>query len=378
MYTCITCQVAFAESDLQRAHYKTDWHKYNLKRKVAELPPVTAENFQQRVLAQRAASEEQEAKQSEFCEVCKRLFTTKNSYDSHIRSRKHKERASVLVQQSAGKTDDGRQEEKGEEDVGRSRNKKNLEHALPKEEAIDQGEELTDSDYEPEALEVTECLFCPQASEDLEANLSHMTQTHGFFIPDLDYLVDLKGLVLYLCEKVGVGYVCLYCNEKGKGFHSVEAVQQHMVDKCHCKIFFEGDAALEFAEYYDYTKSYPDNERTEGEEEEKPECSKVHEASLEVTDDLQLVLPSGVKVGHRSLKQSYKQRLPTVEQRKSGLVARLMAQYRALGWKGYSGEGAAQRERDEVWVQRMKQARATKLSVKANKFQKHFRPQVVF
>ncbi len=53
-FTCITCRVAFNDADLQRAHYKTDWHRYNLKRKVAELPPVTAENFQQRVLAQRS------------------------------------------------------------------------------------------------------------------------------------------------------------------------------------------------------------------------------------------------------------------------------------------------------------------------------------
>ena len=61
-YTCITCRVLFAAKDedseaeaaeLQKAHYKTDWHRYNLKRKVADLPPVTAENFQERVSAQK-------------------------------------------------------------------------------------------------------------------------------------------------------------------------------------------------------------------------------------------------------------------------------------------------------------------------------------
>jgi len=40
-------------AELQKAHYKTDWHRYNLKRRVADFPPVSAENFQQRVLAQR-------------------------------------------------------------------------------------------------------------------------------------------------------------------------------------------------------------------------------------------------------------------------------------------------------------------------------------
>ena len=53
LYTCITCRVGFGTSELQRGHYKTDWHRYNLKRKVAELPPVTADTFQQKVLAQR-------------------------------------------------------------------------------------------------------------------------------------------------------------------------------------------------------------------------------------------------------------------------------------------------------------------------------------
>ena len=49
-FTCITCRVVFVDGETQRAHYKTDWHRYNLKRKVAQLPSVTAENFRQRVL----------------------------------------------------------------------------------------------------------------------------------------------------------------------------------------------------------------------------------------------------------------------------------------------------------------------------------------
>lgn len=52
-HTCITCRVVFARGELQREHYKSDWHRYNLKRKVAELPPVTAAVFQTKVLAQR-------------------------------------------------------------------------------------------------------------------------------------------------------------------------------------------------------------------------------------------------------------------------------------------------------------------------------------
>ena len=68
-FTCISCRVAFAEPELQRAHYKTDWHRYNLKRKVAELPPVTAENFQSRVLAQRAQVNIHSQIYMEYCRV---------------------------------------------------------------------------------------------------------------------------------------------------------------------------------------------------------------------------------------------------------------------------------------------------------------------
>ncbi len=38
----------------------------------------------------------------------------------------------------------------------------------------------------------TECLFCPHTSNAMEQNLTHMSMKHGFFIPDLDYLVDLR------------------------------------------------------------------------------------------------------------------------------------------------------------------------------------------
>ena len=41
------------------------------------------------------------------------------------------------------------------------------------------------------------------------------------------------------------------------------------------------------------------------------------DSSLKISDELELVLPSGSKVGHRSLKYTFKQRLPTFEQRKN-------------------------------------------------------------
>jgi pre-60S factor REI1 len=50
LFTCLACQVAFYTADDQRDHYRTDWHRYNLKRRVADMPPVTAQVFADKLL----------------------------------------------------------------------------------------------------------------------------------------------------------------------------------------------------------------------------------------------------------------------------------------------------------------------------------------
>lgn len=52
----------------------------------------------------------------------------------------------------------------------------------------------------PGSLPVTDCLFCPHHSRTLMKNVAHMTKAHSFFIPDVEFLVDLRGLIRYLGE----------------------------------------------------------------------------------------------------------------------------------------------------------------------------------
>jgi hypothetical protein len=52
-YSCLTCSLAFVSSTAQRAHYSSDLHRYNAKRKVAELPPVTADVFNDKIAERR-------------------------------------------------------------------------------------------------------------------------------------------------------------------------------------------------------------------------------------------------------------------------------------------------------------------------------------
>lgn len=97
-YTCITCRVAFRDAEMQRAHYKTDWHRYNLRRKVANMAPVTAEGFQERVRAQRAVAEEESKGTATYCTVCSKKFATFNAYENHLKSRRHVELEKKAVQ----------------------------------------------------------------------------------------------------------------------------------------------------------------------------------------------------------------------------------------------------------------------------------------
>ena len=103
-------------------------------------------------------------------------------------------------------------------------------------------------------LEIEECLFCTNLSENLDDNIQHMFKAHSFFIPDFEYLVDLPGLIRYLGDKLRVANVCLYCNGRGRGMQSLEAARKHMVDKGHCKLAYDTEVdILELSDFYDFS-----------------------------------------------------------------------------------------------------------------------------
>lgn len=382
MFTCITCRVSFADSDIQRRHYKTDWHRYNLKRKVAEMPPVTAEVFQQKVLAQKAEVEAQQQSKTKslHCQLCNKTFSSENAFSNHLSSKKHKD-------VEANKANKAKKQESliTESQFSNNFKRKDSKETDPENTESENAESLShngdddddeDDEIEEDTLEVTDCLFCPHHSVSLEENLKHMTRSHSFFIPDLEYVVDLKGLVTYLCEKVGMGNMCLYCNDKGKSFFSLEAVQSHMVDKGHTKMNYDGDAVLEYADFYDFSSSYPDynpDKENEGDE------IQGRESTLAVNEQtLELCLPSGAKIGHRNMRHIYKQNLPPERSHHSKVIQSIMADYKALGWHGTIASAARQKVKD-VRLRNIQQAkRNVDISIKANRMQKHFRPQVVF
>ncbi|KAG6332700.1 hypothetical protein ID866_6391 [Astraeus odoratus] len=166
-----------------------------------------------------------------------------------------------------------------------------------------------------------------------------MCTMHSFFIPDAEYLVDLTGLLMYLGEKIAVGNICIFCNGRGRELHTLEAVRKHMLDKGHCKIAYDTEEdRLEISDFYDFSNSYSVNtkpkERTnsrprEADEqewedldddggpegvdevvdiEEPSDCESLPDPQITYGDtEYELILPSGARIGHRSMKRYYNQ-----------------------------------------------------------------------
>jgi pre-60S factor REI1 len=144
-----------------------------------------------------------------------------------------------------------------------------------------------------------------------------MSHAHGLFIPEKEYLVDLRGLIVYLSEKVSVGHSCIYCN---KQFNSGEGSRAHMIDKGHCKIPYNSSTEiLEYSDYYDFSSSYPtnavdDDNDSQWSDDPDDDASSVASEDLrpvQVSHDiLELRLPHvGKRLGHRSLARYYRQNL---------------------------------------------------------------------
>lgn len=165
----------------------------------------------------------------------------------------------------------------------------------------------------------------------------------------------------------------VYNKLTGRCFQTVEAARAHMIDKGHCKMLHEGDALAEYAEFYDYSSSYPDAEI--GDPDTEVEIPELDDS------DYQLVLPSGSIIGHRSLFKYYKQNLNpnrAVTVSKSTKLRKILSQYRALGWAETQKEAVVKKARDIKYMERVQAKYSTQLQFKANKLQKHFRPQVNF
>eukprot|EP00834_Sanchytrium_tribonematis_P001170 NODE_26_length_40862_cov_0.679513.p14 type:complete len:338 gc:universal NODE_26_length_40862_cov_0.679513:12613-11600(-) len=317
MFTCGICGIAFSVGDQQRRHHGSDWHRYNLKLKMNGLPSVSAQEFQIKV-EQKKVDASPLSDLVYTCKPCNKQYVTENGYITHTQSKKH-------IENARGK----------EHEVDIQEKKKRVIRVATDEEKLSKN------------VLIEECLFCPESFEKIEDAIDHMVTTHEFFFPDIEYLVDIKGLLLYLGHKVKIGFGCVWCHqldqpEKGL-FRSVVDCQKHMVDLGHCKIKFEDEHWNEYAAFYDFTSM------------EDPTLVTLDPNTNE------LILNGEKKLGHRSWHKYYKQHYSNIEDNKARDVAK---------------QNPPQQVPKRDLRKRSRNDWRLKLGVKANS-QKHFREQIL-
>jgi pre-60S factor REI1 len=307
---------------------RSDWHRYNLKRRVASLPPISSETFTEKVLSAQANSSATAAKASfeRVCSTCQKTYFSENAYQDHLGSKKHKIRVLATADGRPADTEsvvssamsvgngvdlnsstDGKRDPEAEAEFEKivdglkdasisdpdamprrpsrphhSASEQMEEHLLSSSETPSKTAKIDESLHRSQSgIPLSRCLFCNYDSPTWKLSVSHMSKIHGLFIPEQNYLADLEGLLRYLQAKVHQNHECLLCH-KLKG--TTSGVQTHMRDKGHCMIAFETEEEMiEVGQFYDFSSTYSD---------EESEGTEMGQASDPVTNG-GVKLPSG-------------------------------------------------------------------------------------
>ncbi|TKX26676.1 C2H2 type zinc finger domain-containing protein 2 [Elsinoe australis] len=280
---------------------QSDWHRYNLKRRVASLPPLTSEIFAEKVLANKASAAATAARASfeKICPACTKTYYSENAYQNHLGSQKHKAQVARMGARQA-LADDAETgsmmsstfslgdpvETASTVSAAEPNDVASVTEAVQSTTLSDSPEDAdgttthsgqaaasasSDTKMEDEEDDVVEvrlnqCLFCNAPSEDVNSNLAHMSKQHGMFIPERDYLVDLEGLLSHLHEIIYDLHDCLFCH---KTMTTAAGAQTHMRDRGHCMIpYATEEEMLDIGEYYDFRSTYSDDEEESEDEDE--------------------------------------------------------------------------------------------------------------
>mmetsp|Transcript_32755 Transcript_32755/g.68640 ORF Transcript_32755/g.68640 Transcript_32755/m.68640 type:complete len:499 (-) Transcript_32755:75-1571(-) len=331
-----------SRNDLQQ-HYKSDWHRYNLKRREAGLPMLNETDFNARLEAAVALRKEREGRE-ERTGVDHRKDKSKGKKEKKNKKQQgksHKRKPAFAKNRAEGETNlTNDSVEESEETTSPV--------AEPMQaDVVDDADDDDASSMDESQPEINPCqsLFDNHVSDTPELNLEYMQSKFSFYLPDAEYITDLEGFLGYANEKVRLGNMCLYCQ---KSFASTGALLKHMKDKEHCKILYErGVDQEEFDVFYDFSEAnreflgtsatkinrditdameeddegWEDVDDDDGEgwedasmkEEDDDDLHAAYENEIashgfDITPLGELIFPDGRIVGHRALSRYYKQR----------------------------------------------------------------------
>ncbi|GME82629.1 unnamed protein product [Ambrosiozyma monospora] len=264
-FTCISCQIRFPSPELQRIHMKTEWHRYNLKRRVANLAPIASHVFQLKIANKKSQNQNED------------------EYGFYVHSRRRKTNGSGGNGRQLTKKDLRKLAKERGRKLGSNGGLTLADRALSPAESIasrdshfslgtvhsdlevssnydtdDLMSELSKSDYDdyitttdnddnnssddsnddhhhqrhihnqndgPVELPLTTCFYCGhEENAEVESNIKHMFRQHGLYIPERSYLVDVEGLLRYIADSVSIKHECLKCGftvQTGKRSHQI-------------------------------------------------------------------------------------------------------------------------------------------------------------
>jgi len=217
-FSCTACNEHFATPLEHRAHFKSERHVYNTKRKHAGLKPISQEAWERKLRESRGAATEQKG-------------------TAHLKAKEEKPRG------VPGAFGPGPREGAGSEDASE--------------------DTATERPLTPRG-----CLFDRKHFDSVDLCLAYMERSYSFFIPDQEYCIDVPKFLTHLGTKITEDYACINCNRR---FPDLASVRRHMVDKGHTQLTSEaktrrgnydkdGTAGLEdeMEPFFDFTGSVRD------------------------------------------------------------------------------------------------------------------------
>jgi len=379
------------------AHYKSDWHKYNVKRREASMSTLKFEDFQIRYEAALALRRDREgmAERSGKDHLKDKTGANQKTKKGKSIGEKKLSKRQLRQLQRNGKAP-------ATKEISRS-NESHEECDVTMEEQ--EPESLDEGDVELPTIDPNQSLFDKHISASVEANVEYMYEKYGFFLPDKECIIDLEGLIGYCAEKVKLGHTCLYCQ---KMFKSWRACQEHMIHTRHTKLRYEAGIDLwEFDPFYDFSKDDTDflesgignykKKSAKRPEEQCMQCDVIDDEEDEDSgewedvedDDMEsqnededmesqnedglysafqdeianhgfditplgeLIFPDGRIVGHRGLSRYYKQRFAPENSRTAVLAAKRANGERLLDGRVYD-LNALKSQQDESALQLVK------------------------
>lgn len=231
---CLSCRLNIYTTEVKDEHYKSSWHRYNVKRRAVGLLAMPKPDFDLKMMRLKEDSQENKIEVVFKCELCSKVFKSEGQMRTHLVTKKHKLNAKRKLSS-----------------VGDSPNAKKMKEEDFITKKVVRKKLVTQSLMIP--IPLKSCLFCDKGDFDsIEETLEHMHQQHGFEIPFISKVTSLEGLLIMAGKIIGEGHACPSC---WKSFMSKEACWMHMDALRHQTVDVNAREETLFDKYYDWQQA---------------------------------------------------------------------------------------------------------------------------